>query len=236
MYAPWTTPEITAIGRLPMHSVPHGDRLDLDGRWRFQLLPRPDGGPVAHLGRDRRSPAAGRCRGAGTSPLHERPDAVPGTCPRRCRPRTRPAVYEREVEVPGRWAGPADRAPRRGGGERPHRPRQRPRGRDRARTRISPPSSTSPSSSGPDRTRSRLTRGQVVRRHATSRTRTSGGTAESPARSSSTRPTRSISSTSAPSPALGTDLASGTLEVRAVVGFGGSAPGPAGRWRRASPT
>lgn len=45
--APWAAPELTALDRLPMHSVPHLDRLDLDGRWRFQLLPRPDAEPSA---------------------------------------------------------------------------------------------------------------------------------------------------------------------------------------------
>ena len=29
MSAPWTTPELTSQGRLPMHSVPHLDRLEL---------------------------------------------------------------------------------------------------------------------------------------------------------------------------------------------------------------
>ena len=42
MTHPWTTPELTGVGRLPMHSVPHADRLALDGTWRFQLLAQPD--------------------------------------------------------------------------------------------------------------------------------------------------------------------------------------------------
>jgi beta-galactosidase len=41
-FRPWTTPELTSIGRLPMHSVPHLDRRELDGRWRFQLLHTPE--------------------------------------------------------------------------------------------------------------------------------------------------------------------------------------------------
>jgi beta-galactosidase len=44
---PWATPELTAIGRLPMHSVPHPDRRDLDGIWRFQLLHTPEEEPAA---------------------------------------------------------------------------------------------------------------------------------------------------------------------------------------------
>ena len=45
---PWTTPEITSWNRLPMHSVPHraGDpgveRVELDGRWRFELFGTPE--------------------------------------------------------------------------------------------------------------------------------------------------------------------------------------------------
>jgi beta-galactosidase len=39
---PWAAPELTSLGRLPMHSVPHPDRLSLDGRWRFQLLHSPE--------------------------------------------------------------------------------------------------------------------------------------------------------------------------------------------------
>ena len=43
--APWADPELTSRGRLPMHAVPHDDRLPLDGTWRFQLLHRPDEAP-----------------------------------------------------------------------------------------------------------------------------------------------------------------------------------------------
>jgi beta-galactosidase len=39
---PWAVPELTSVGRLPMHSVPHVDRVPLDGRWRFQLLHTPE--------------------------------------------------------------------------------------------------------------------------------------------------------------------------------------------------
>ena len=42
IFRPWATPELTAVNRLPMHSVPHLDRLPLDGRWQFQLLPGPE--------------------------------------------------------------------------------------------------------------------------------------------------------------------------------------------------
>ena len=40
--APWAAPELTGLHRVPMHSVPHEDRVLLDGEWRFQLLPAAD--------------------------------------------------------------------------------------------------------------------------------------------------------------------------------------------------
>jgi len=39
---PWLAPEFTCENRLQMHSVPHLDRVALDGRWRFQLLHTPE--------------------------------------------------------------------------------------------------------------------------------------------------------------------------------------------------
>jgi beta-galactosidase len=44
---PWLAPELTSVSRLPMHSVPHPDRVALDGRWRFQLLHAPQEEPAA---------------------------------------------------------------------------------------------------------------------------------------------------------------------------------------------
>ena len=46
MTRPWTSPETTAVGRLPMHAVRHAPDLTLDGTWRFQLLPDPEA-PIA---------------------------------------------------------------------------------------------------------------------------------------------------------------------------------------------
>jgi beta-galactosidase len=43
----WTSPEFVALGRLPMHAVPHDDRLVLDGPWAFQLTRDPTTPPVA---------------------------------------------------------------------------------------------------------------------------------------------------------------------------------------------
>lgn len=45
MTPPWISPELVSWGRLPMHAVPHDERLSLDGTWRFQLLRRPSDRP-----------------------------------------------------------------------------------------------------------------------------------------------------------------------------------------------
>ena len=42
---PWAEPELVSLGRLPMHAVPHAERLSLDGTWRFQLLRSPEDEP-----------------------------------------------------------------------------------------------------------------------------------------------------------------------------------------------
>ena len=44
---PWLVPELTSENRLLMHSVPHTDRVELNGRWRFQLLHTPEEEPSA---------------------------------------------------------------------------------------------------------------------------------------------------------------------------------------------
>src|SRR5947209_5082879 len=43
----WLQPELTSAHRLPMHSVPHQDRMILDGTWPFQLLDHPDAEPTS---------------------------------------------------------------------------------------------------------------------------------------------------------------------------------------------
>jgi beta-galactosidase len=37
----WTSPETTAVNRLPMLNIEHFEKLSLDGTWRFQLLRKP---------------------------------------------------------------------------------------------------------------------------------------------------------------------------------------------------
>jgi beta-galactosidase len=100
---PWNLPEVTGIGRLPMHSVDHMDRLPLDGRWRFQLLRNPDEAAGPHWGEadvpsvwtmadtwDRPHYTNVQMPFAGQPP--ETPEANPT------------GVYERDFEVPVEWA------------------------------------------------------------------------------------------------------------------------------------
>jgi hypothetical protein len=42
MTGPRNEPALTGLGRLPMHSVTHRERLPLDRTWRFQLLSSPE--------------------------------------------------------------------------------------------------------------------------------------------------------------------------------------------------
>ena len=102
--APWQAPELTGIGRVRMHDVPHPDRINLDGRWRFQLLSRPDQEPGATW-LEAEVPGCWTMQGHGDLPHYTNvampfaglPPAVPTANPT--------GVYEREVEVPERWAG-----------------------------------------------------------------------------------------------------------------------------------
>ena len=104
MTAAWTAPELTGLGRLPMHSVPHGERLDLDGCWRFQLLEAPDREPVAEWG-EADVPSLWTMAGTWDLPHYTNvqmpfqglPPAVPKRNPT--------GIYERDVELPASWAG-----------------------------------------------------------------------------------------------------------------------------------
>ena len=110
------------LDRLPMHSVPHLDRVELDGRWRFQLLHTPGGRAGVPAGGRSTSRAAGRCRAPST--CRTTPTSrCPSRATRRSRRTTNPTgVYERDFDLPAGWlAGPAHRAARRRRGERADR-------------------------------------------------------------------------------------------------------------------
>ena len=102
--APWESPELTGIGRVPMHSVPHADRVDLDGRWRFQLLAAPDAEPSSAWGE---TDVPGCWTMQGWSDLPQYTNVVmpfPGLPP--TVPTANPTgLYEREAEIPAAWAG-----------------------------------------------------------------------------------------------------------------------------------
>src|SRR5829696_4605038 len=99
---PWNHPELTGIGRLPMHSVGHAERLPLDGRWRFQLLHSPDTATGPDWGE---ADVPGLWTMAGTSdlphytnvqmPFEGLPPEIPEDNPT--------GVYERDFEVPAEW-------------------------------------------------------------------------------------------------------------------------------------
>ncbi len=103
MTRPWNLPELTGIGRLPMHSVVHRERLSLDGRWRFQLLSGPDDA-VGPDWSQAEVPSVWTMAGTWDRPHYTnvqmpfegRPPTIPDTNPT--------GVYEREFEVPAAWA------------------------------------------------------------------------------------------------------------------------------------
>src|SRR6476646_10975236 len=101
---PWADPALTSSGRLPMHAVPHDDRLPLDGGWRFQLLHRPDEAPGEAWG-NADVPGCWTMQDTWDRPIYTNvqmpfPNRPPET------PEENPTgVYERSFEVPARWAG-----------------------------------------------------------------------------------------------------------------------------------
>src|SRR5919202_2529592 len=100
----WQHPELTAAGRLPMHSLPHPDRLVLDGKWRFQLLPRAVAAPSGDW-REVDVPGCWTMQDSGDFPRYtnvvmpfpDRPPRVPDANPT--------GLYERTFEVPVDWMG-----------------------------------------------------------------------------------------------------------------------------------
>ena len=87
-----------------MHSVNHDERLPLDGRWRFQLLSKPDGATAPGWG-EAQVPGVWTMAGTWDQPHYTNvqmpfaglPPTIPELNPT--------GVYEREFEVPAMWAG-----------------------------------------------------------------------------------------------------------------------------------
>jgi beta-galactosidase len=101
---PWLAPEQTALHRLPMHSVRHGERLDLDGAWHFQLLSTPDADPSPDWS-EAMVPGCWTMQGFGDVPQYTNVQMpFPGLPPEI--PESDPTgVYERDFDVPADWAG-----------------------------------------------------------------------------------------------------------------------------------
>ncbi|WP_030615288.1 glycoside hydrolase family 2 TIM barrel-domain containing protein [Streptomyces fulvoviolaceus] len=102
---PWESPEVTSWGRLPMNAVDRRSGADsLDGDWRFQLLPGPDA-PVGGVWSAAYVPGVWTMQGTDDLPQYTNvrmpfPDFPPAS------PAANPTgVYERDVDVPGDWAG-----------------------------------------------------------------------------------------------------------------------------------
>ncbi len=104
MTPPWADPELTSRGRLPMHAVRHDDRLELDGRWQFQLLHRPGDSPTADGWREVDVPGCWTMQDTWDHPIYtnvqmpfpNRPPEPPDENPT--------GVYERSFELPAGWA------------------------------------------------------------------------------------------------------------------------------------
>ncbi|MDX6313922.1 MAG: beta-galactosidase, partial [Streptomyces sp.] len=109
---PWDSPESVSLRRNRMHAVvrPAADRLSLDGRWRFQLLPHPEA-PLARRWTYLDVPGCWTVQdfddmhGVDDRPQYtntrmpwpEPPPYVPAANPT--------GVHERDVDIPAAWAG-----------------------------------------------------------------------------------------------------------------------------------
>ncbi|MFN8518034.1 MAG: glycoside hydrolase family 2 TIM barrel-domain containing protein [Chloroflexota bacterium] len=104
MSRPWDDPQLTGAGRVRMHSVPHDDRLDLDGTWRFQLLASPES-PLGDVWRDITVPGVWTMQDTGDLPHYtnvqmpfaELPPSVPAANPT--------GVHRRTFRIPRGWKG-----------------------------------------------------------------------------------------------------------------------------------
>ena len=102
----WTSPETTAINRLPMLNIEHYEKLDLNGTWRFQLLRKPTDSPRKRWAS---IPVPGLWTMQPESdvffdkpiytnvqmPFDHTPPNVPEENPT--------GIYERDFEIPGSW-------------------------------------------------------------------------------------------------------------------------------------
>jgi beta-galactosidase len=104
MVRPWAAPELTALRRLPMHSVRHADRFDLDGTWRFQLLFAPDAAPASDWG-EATVPGVWTRQGFDDLPQYTNVQMPFAGLPPDVPEHNPTGVYEREFELPPEWDG-----------------------------------------------------------------------------------------------------------------------------------
>jgi len=102
----WSSPETTAINRLPMLNIEHYEKLSLDGIWRFQLLRKPTDSvrkrwakiPVPGLWTMQPESDVFFDKPIYTNvqmPFDQTPPNVPEDNPT--------GIYERDFEIPGSW-------------------------------------------------------------------------------------------------------------------------------------
>lgn len=100
---PWADPALTSRGRLPMHSIEHGDRLSLDGTWRFQLLHRPDEPPGDTWG-EAIVPGCWTMQDTWDRPIYTNVQMPFAGLPPEPPDENPTGVYERSFAVPAGWA------------------------------------------------------------------------------------------------------------------------------------
>ena len=128
--APWASPELTGLRRVPMHSVPHAGARPPRRHLALPAAPRGRCGADRRLARHHGARQLGDAGHRRPAPVHEHRHALPGpAAPRPGRQPDRP--LRPDVRDPAAVGRPADRPPCRGGRERGHRPGQRSRRRRR---------------------------------------------------------------------------------------------------------
>jgi beta-galactosidase len=100
---PWLAPELTAYGRAPMHAVPHDDRLDLDGRWQFQLLFEPDAEPGPDW-QEADVPGCWTMQGFDDLPHYTNVQMPFAASPPNVPEHNPTGIYERTFDCPDAWA------------------------------------------------------------------------------------------------------------------------------------
>lgn len=88
-----------------MHAVPHDDRFELDGRWRFQLLQAPTDAPADDAWREVDVPGCWTRQGTWDVPHYTNVRMPFPGLPPEIPERDPTGVYERTFRVPAAWAG-----------------------------------------------------------------------------------------------------------------------------------